>query len=748
MSTIKTLINEEVQKQMQTFYKLADFVNRYWYVLVTFVLSLLIVLSFSLNEDTNVIAYSSTDVLNVKSLAQSYIWYKNPKDFNKRIKWLQAQYILSSTTIKKDKIYLGQGLFRDNYGFYYPNGVVLLPNYLFKETLGLRKKMIAYFLLLQKMPTFSYKVVKVLRRVWLSVPKMKTKYNLYCIDSFLNNSVFCNTNKVLLLKKIEIGKEELSAKAYNYLFNNLFLPSQEKCNILKKIYSKMYNYPNIKFVAEKYCSEDELYKFKSSFEVVKMGKDIFSSNIPSTYDAQMDKLADQWYYLLSSKKIPNENIISHVEFVRKLLARWILTYKEAFLELNVINTTKKKIKSNVSSNNVIQQLNLLINGDTLAWFKWLKSLVGKVKLINLSNSEIIYKNISVHSVRERFLSLIKNYSNIFILSRKIQFNSKSNVAILQWYLTLLIPTWQNSYKKKKVLISFTVPLNSIVGSKFKITNFQILDKKISQYLKSQGLSYPTSRSLTMIYEKLNSILANYILNKKNTSLSFCDVAKIKLKDASCSGYTIKIRDNKIVGLTIEYVFDKFQVIRKVNLPSQVKVEIKKGWSSIPSYLSIKLNKFSTKLNNLVSKKSYWLKDVYLIATIIQKYISKYKKAYEIKQIWLKPDQLLNLENLLHKYLGAKLVYVKHLQWKLYDVYFTLNEYKFESVYDLSKNKFSKLVLVLPKQSKQFDFSVDLSLSDLDLEKLNDLRENTLDFLSKIDSQKVEEYRKVLEKVSR
>jgi len=370
MSAIKTLINGEVQKQMQTFYKLADFVNRYWYVLVTFVLSLLIVLSFSLNEDTNVIAYSSTDVLNVKNLAQSYIWYKDPKDFNKRLKWLQAQYILSSTNIKKDKIYLGQGLFIDNYGFYYPNGVVLLSGYLLSSGLSLKKSIVSYYMLLQKAKAFNYKSVRSVKKKWLSISEMENRYGLYCIRSFLNNSPFCNVNKALLLQQIEKKSEDLSAKAYDYLFNNLFLPSQEKCNILKKIYSKMYNYPNIKFVAEKYCSEDDIYNFKSSFEIVKMGKNIFSSNIPSTYDAQMIKLVDQWHYLLSSKKISNEKIISHVEFIKDLLIKWALTYKEAFLELNVINSVKKKILSNINSDKLIKQLNLLVNWDRVAGIKW------------------------------------------------------------------------------------------------------------------------------------------------------------------------------------------------------------------------------------------------------------------------------------------------------------------------------------------------------------------------------------------
>ena len=746
MSTLKILINKEVESYIENFYNLIDFLSKYGYVVVTFILSIIIVFSFSFNQNNDVIAYSSTNILDLSKLSQNYIWYKNPEIFNKKVKYLSANYILSSTYIKKWKIYLWEGLFTDNLWFYYPNWVVIPISILPKNNLGLRRNLARYYLLLSKVNGFTFKQPKILSKKWISIIDMKKKYNLHCLDTVLDNSIFCNTNKYILLNKIEKGEVDLSKQAYDYLFKHIYVSSEKKCNLLKKIYSKNYNYKNIEWVVNEYCDNSD--EFKSSYEIIKLNNNIFSDNIPSTYDAQMVKLVNQWEYFLQNNNIPNENIISHVNFVKKLLMNGFFTQKEAYIEMSIINDLKNKIVNNINYNNLINMLNLLIYGDKIAWIPGIKSFIGNMKLISSSDS-IIYKSDNIRSVREKFLSLIrKKYAEIFILSKKVTFNSENNTAKLEWYLVLSVPQGNNLSKKKKILVSFIVPLSTVIWDKFKVYKFKILDNSINNYLDKKKISYPVKWSLISIYNKLNEVLANYVLNNKIVNISFCDMIKNKINHGSCSGNTIVIVGNKIQGLFVKYVFNNSHILKEVILPKEVRVSYRKGWGNEPYYIKVPLYDFDNNLNKLISKKMYSVNDINLIFSVIKKYINKYKKVYESRQIWMDPSNLINLETLLKKYLWAKLVYVKHLKKSFYDVYFILNWYKFESIYDLQKNKFYALYLVISRVNKKFEFKVKLSLSDLDLEKLNAFKVNPIDFLKNINSQKVDDYQKTLEEISK
>ena len=611
---------------------------------------------------------------------------------------------------------------------------------------SLKLATVKYYFNLKRLESFPVKYINLKIKKGLSVSQMKEKYNLYCLDSFLDNTLFCNTNKFLLLRKIENGKEELSSNAYDYLFNHLFLPKQAKCSILKRIYSKNFDYPNISSIVEKYC--DDYLDFKSSYEIIKVDKNIFSTKIPSTYDAKIVKLVNQWYYFLSSKKIPNENVISHVNFIKKLLSDGTITKREAFIELNVINEIKKKVTNNINSENLINLLNVLINWDNIAGIPSLKSLAWNVKLIS-NNDNIIYKSDNVISVREKLLSIIKQqYNKVFKLSQKVEFDSATNTATLTGYLILSAKDWDNYYKTKKILVSFNIPLNSVIWNKFKIANFRILDKWALNYIRQSELAYPKEGTLFDISNQLNDLLANYVLNNRVVKITFCDKVRNLIKNWSCSGHMIQITDNKIMWLNIKYYFDDNQVLRKVQLPSSVKVETKKWWSINPSYINIKLSNFEKNLNNIISKKDYSVNQINLITVLIQKYVTKSKKAYKAKQIWMKLSELLNIDSLLKKYLWVTLVDVKHLKWSLYDLYFSLNKYKFESVYDLSKNTIYVLALELPQLNKKFTFNVKLKLSDLDAEELNNFKEDPLGYLSDIDPKKVEEYKNLVKKMSK
>ena len=746
MTVAKSFINSELKKHINFFYDLFDFIGKYWYVLITFFLSLLIVSLFTFTNSSRILAYSSANLLNSSNLVQDYIWVANPVNFNSKVRGLTAKYILTPTFIKHISIYLGQGVFMDNNGFYYPNGVTFPITYLPKSDLWFKKNLYRYYYVLQRLKLFNYSPVKIRSSKWLSVSELKNRYNLYCIDSFLNDSLFCNANKFLLIRQIEKGSIELSKSAYSYLFANLFLTSSVKCNILKKIFSKTYNYSNISSVVKTYCSTNEAYNFKSSFEVAKIGRNIFSSDIPTTYDAKMTKLANQWLYFVDHKKLPNENILSHIQFVTKLLANWLIAQREAVIELNIINTIKVKISSNIDSDLLVKKLNLLISWNPIAGLKWLKSIAGNVKLIS-ANNLVMYEPTVIKSVRERFLYLLNSkYANIFILSKKVVFDSKSNLALLEGYLKLSVLGEGKSRVHKKLLVRFSVPLDSFLWSKFLIKDLQILDTWVVQYLNTNNISYPKSGYLVDIYNRLKLLLGNYILNGKSVALSFCDIATQKLKSVSCSGYMLKLVDNEIPGLSIYYSFNKDQTLATVSLPKTVKVPMVKWWSTIPTFITVPLDKLTLKLNKLISRTNYSLKDVPLIKSLIVKYIRKYAENYKLRLIGISASDLVKISTLLKQYLNSDLVYVEHIKDSFYNIYFTLKGYEFEGIYNLDKNKFYKLFLVLPDQWKKFGFNVHLALSDLNLEKLNDFKSNPLDYLSKINATEVQQYKSLVKHV--
>jgi len=88
------------------------------------------------------------------------------------------------------------------------------------------------------------------------------------MDTYLNNFIFCDTNKNNLINDL-ISKNtfDISDKLYKKLFSKLSFSKQKKCDILTQIYDKKYNLSNIKDILEK--SSCDLDSFKQVDEFIK-----------------------------------------------------------------------------------------------------------------------------------------------------------------------------------------------------------------------------------------------------------------------------------------------------------------------------------------------------------------------------------------------------------------------------------------------------------------------------------------------
>jgi len=94
------------------------------------------------------------------------------------------------------------------------------------------------------------------------------------MDTYLNDSIFCDINKNNLISK---NTFDISDKLYNKLFLKLSFSKQKKCDILTQIYNKKYNFGNIKAVLEKNSCDLDPFKKADEFikEVVQNDQNLF-----------------------------------------------------------------------------------------------------------------------------------------------------------------------------------------------------------------------------------------------------------------------------------------------------------------------------------------------------------------------------------------------------------------------------------------------------------------------------------------
>jgi len=740
----KVLLKPEIQQQVELFYKISNFLSKYAVVIFAFVFSVLFMLGFSAQNE-KVVAYSS-NVLNFSSLESTFFWKQNPAVFNAKSKYLKAKYILSKTTIDGARLNLGWGLFTTPVDIQFPSYTLVNSVYLkhlSRNSIG--KALNDYYAILLR-SSYNPQVLKLkmYTKKWLTVSEMQQRYNLSCMDWIFNDSFFCNTNKFLLIKDIEAGRVDLSSEAYEKLFKNLFILSEDKCNILKKIYSNRLNYKNIIATVKENCNNaDEFDIVKDLIEDSNLS--LFSAKVPVTYEWQMHKLVNQWMYLLKTKNVSSDNILAHISYVKNLLNNGLIISNYLYLEYKILQNLKNRLQYQPNSSSLISFIDKLVMGDPAVGFKWIKSYIKD--LISKSDKEgsdlLVVNNFNIESVREKFLSLLKGvYSKYFVLTEKPEFNK--NMVTLVWNLQLSIKENQN-IKKYSLPVELIVDLNSIIWQNFTIDSIKILDDKTNNYLISKWIKLPKDTDLIFLSSYLSNALSDYYLNwQKNVEIGFCDKAR-QVGFQSCSNNVISVQNNGKLNLSVQFVFDDNGRLISVKLPKKVTKQVEQSWVGNKN-ITVDLIKLSAYLNKKLRSKEYWLDDVNKIYSTVQEFIKKAILKQELKEIWMDAKQVVKVQSLFKKYLWVDLQKINHIKWNFYAIYFKLGKYNVRAIYNLATNKIVSISVYVQSQRKFVSFGkTSLLLGDLDVEKLNLFRQDPDVFLKNLNPKAYSQLQQLLEK---
>jgi len=729
---IKTqIIDSDLKNQIELFYKISLFLSKFWIVLLAFILSIFVTFSFLHNSQENILNYSSNISVastNIDSLQQDFIWVQNPDSLTKKLKYLEANYILSKSSVDKIKVKLWWWLYTTPTDMQFPSFLSLnIRNLKYLSWTNFKKVLNNYYAVITKSSYYSPNVkIKFSDDKWLSLINMKKQYNLSCIDYALTSkTLFCKINKAIMLNDLVKWNIEISKNAYNVLFDSLEFSNSQKCSLLKKIYSNKLNYDNIINVAEKYC--EDVDDFNIVKDIVNNFRWLFLPSDLLTIEWKYHKLVNQWVYLLKSNNLSADNIVSHIDYVKNLMDSDLLSKWYLYIEYKVLNHLKTRVLWNDNLLDVMSKIDKLINWDKITFQKWIKSFLWDLidKKQEKNNSVKLVRYVIVKSVRERFLDLIrKDYKKYFIPIEKISF--KDNTAYLNWNLYLMI--WGNKNEKVyKLLVYLIVDLNSLIWSKFTIKEVSILDDWVKNYLDAQWISIPKNKDLIYLQSYFSDALADYYLNNwKNVSISFCDKVRKKWFK-NCFDNTITLNE-KNWKLNVKFVF-KDDILSKVILPNDVKYEIAEDWLLWKEEFKINLEKLSEKLNKMIQKKDYTLVDIRKIYSLIERFVDKKKNEYIQKLVWLPPKDIIKLQSLFKQYLWVNINKIRHISWTKYYIYFSVSGYNVRVVYDYSSNKIVK-VEVFDKKNKTFiDFwPVSLIMWDLSFEKLNLFSQETEDFL--------------------
>ncbi len=753
----RSLINKDIEKQIEIFYKLSNFLSKYLIVSLSLLLSVAFVFANISSSFPSIqsISYSS-DILWFNKLWQTYIWKYDPSILNKKINYINFNYILSNTKLDKNYISIGNWLCYLKNWLQLPSFSKLPLKYLkaistdSKNVKILVKKLNLYFKLI-KLSNYNFKVtkIKLSKNKWISTKQMISDYNLNCINTVFNKTLFCNTNKYYLIHELETKPFDLSTQWYEKLFSNLSISDKYKCNIIKKIFSKKFNYDNIKEIAKKYCEDDNsFYTVKNMILNSKLST-LFTSTVPDWEDSKIYKFINQLSYITHLNNISSDLIATHIEYVKNLLKIWALSNEYLYLEYILLNNLKTKINSKIDNSSLSSSINELLNWNSTIKFKWITSYISNmIKNTNTTNTNdiLIVNQWIVESKRERFIRVFKNiYKKYFILTKEINNQKDRNIYILIGKM-ILHSNVRWTTKKYKLPMEITINLNSFIWNKFKISKIKILDKWVLSYIKNKKIKIQTPINIINLSNYLSNVLTNYYINWwKFMELSLCDKAKKIWVWWVCNNNYIsyQIKFNWEI-FNIKFIFN-WDTISNIEIPSNINFIINYWWAwKIEKKYNLK--NLKTVLLKMIKNNTYWLYDTKRILNMVLKYLKKEKNKFKISKINLNPKEILHLHEVFKQYLWTNLIRIDYIKNNTYRLYYTLNWINFISNYDKVKNKLLSLAIYITKTKKTIKFKdINLILSDLDIERLNMFREDTKTFLKQLDSIAYENYKKSLKR---
>lgn len=735
--------NYDINQEIQKYYKISVFLNKYIVILWSLVLSFILIFVFNVKSN-KVLAYTSSDIL-IKTLNENkeVIW-KDTNKFNKNSKYIKA--ILQFTNSKQDKLFsdLWIWIFTDDFGIYYPMNV-RINNRMFIGVKNKKDILKKYIKILKKSKKLNNKIIKP-KIVIEDDKKVINDYNLWCMDTYLNNSVFCNMNKNHLLNDL-ITKNifDISEQFYNKLFSNLALSQEKKCIILSKIYSKKYNFNKIKNILKQNSCNIELYKKADEFikEIGFNNENLFNikDTLPSDYDVLMQKLTQQFYVIVTQDNIPNYIIYANIKLLKNMIRDDQMDPITASLAINVFNNLiqKDSFKKKVDKNKLISAIYSLEKWNDLE--KWLNSYLNSKlrKSLPDNNNVDMYKYSKIHvvSVREKLNYIFtQKYKKIFTVTKKIKYDDKKKIAYLEWFINLTFKV-NRTIKQIPLKISFNV--KNIIWTKFDIYNLKFLNKKISDYIQQNNIVFNPS-SLIDLKEKLENKLYAPLVNNdywQYNNISVCDKIRTINSSYTCSNGNVSVSLNSY-NVSLIFKLDKNLKVKKVSVSNKkIKYDLK---NILKERIDIDLSKIIKKVNGLINKHNWYnYKAIWIIKKIVELNIKKTVKQNKLRLSWLTVIEKVELNKKFKKYLWTDIELVRKFH-TYYRVFFKLDWKVFWVLYDKNKNNIKAISIYVPDKSKNFIFkNIDLKLADIDQEKLNWFKMDPLNFLKNKDENKYNEY---------
>lgn len=739
----------------QKYYNFSVFVNRYALVLWSFVVSILIMFVFG-SRDYKVIAYDNKNTGIVKDILKSKevmpIW-DNTKAFNSKSSYIKADVLLTKSFEKDWNLNLWVWIFHDKFWIPYPMNISIDSKTNFKTK---QKSLENYVSTLKSSSALNKNISKPNITV-MSEYVVLNNYNLSCINTYLNWTIFCNTNKnALLWDLLQKKSMDIEPSFYKTLFNNLALSDNQKCNILKKIYNKKYNLDKIRDVVKsnKSCSLSEFERIDDflNYVVFWSDEDLFriSSKISNNYSVLSSKLIQQLYVLLNQKDVPDYMMNNSYNFVRELIKSWNMDSTLAYITKAVYNDIRSswEFRKKTSYSSLSAWMSSVINWDKVAWIAWLDSMIKDRKMLasleNKNEKLLHWAPKSTVSEREKIINIFRRrYSKSFTPTKKISYDDRKKTAHIEWDLHLNFNVW-GKIDRSKVRISFDI--KNIVWTNFDIYNLNFLDSKIAWYISN--IAKPDTKTLISLQEDLQWKLYWPLINKNFWWSRKIDVCKKYIDTkwkfiCSNSRLSINIESKQALWLTVYAHIDDSLNIRSLSL-NKNSIKFKRG-DILQEDFDINLWVLSRYLTILNEKKKLNVKDASSIKKIVEHRVKQYIDQENTRRSWLSKQEAIWLNSKVKKYFWTDLLLVRKL-WNYYRLYFNLKWETFFLLYDMKSNNIIRIAIYKKDRKKTFLFkNISIRFSDIDLEKLNNFKSNPLKYLKSRDIDTYKTYSSYLEK---
>lgn len=743
--------NYDVNQEIEKYYRLSIFINKYILLLWSLLLSFILMLTFNV-KDNSVLAYSNSDILTKTLNKNKLVVWNDTSIFNTKSEYIKAKLSFTESEYEKWNLKLWIWIFKDKYGIYYPMNVYVDSNNITTK-LKTKKDIIKnYVSILSTLKTWKDKFIKPILKTIPDEDVVK-KYNLWCMDTYLGSSLFCNLNKDNLINDL-INKKwfDISKKFYTKLFSKLEFSKEKKCSILTQIYNSKYNFSSIKEILD--INSCNITQFKEADEFIeKLLKDkqiIFKvwDKLPFFYDVLVQKLTQQFYYIIVQDNVPSYMIYSNIKLLKKMLSNGQMDSTLATLSVNVLNHLMKKKSFNRKADreSLISAIISLRKWDELQ--RWLDSYITDKELTKSSESSdenLIVTHNNVMSVREKINTIFTSiYKNVFSITKKISYNSNTRIAHIEWIIKLKFKEY-NRYKMIPLKISFDI--KDIIWTNFAIHNLKIFNKKISNYINENDIKINHDSFLDLKHSLEDKLYAPLV--KKDywqNKLSVCNKLKILDNSMQCSNWVVSILV-RIPGLyppvSVQFKLNSDLSIKEIKFNNyKFKYDLK---NLLKEKITIDLTELVDKLNKLAKEKNYNYKYMPYLTKIVKNNIKLILKNKKIKLSWLSITQQLELNKKFKRFLWINIELIRVLKW-YYRIFFNLQWNTFWVLYDKKNNIIKWIVIYLPKKKKQFLFNnINMKLSTLSQEDLNSFKLQPLEFLKEKNSIKYKEYEQYINK---